>query len=148
MNARTLIVAGTTVTVLTASSLAFYFSRVGLDKADKTASVLGLFIALAGLAISIYGLLETRRSGTTSPSTQKVSSSSVSGSNIQIGQAGGSVRIKRSTPQATPTPHNPNQSTSPPAINNNGGQEVQNSQISGSNFQLGSSAGDVEVDES
>ncbi|MGZ0204655.1 hypothetical protein ACNFR7_31285 [Streptomyces sp. RM1] len=148
MNARTLIAAGTTVTVLTASSLAFYFSRVGLDKADKTASVLGLFIALAGLAISIYGLLEARRSDTTPPSTQKVSSSSVSGSNIQIGQAGGSVRIKRSAPQAAPTPHNPNLSTSPPAINNNGGQEVQNSQISGSNFQLGSSTGDVEVDES
>ncbi|WP_156055975.1 hypothetical protein [Streptosporangium roseum] len=47
----------------TAVALGIYFDRVGLDKADKLASAIGLFVALAGLAVSVYGIIQTRRSG-------------------------------------------------------------------------------------
>ncbi|MFG1874237.1 hypothetical protein ACGFIV_05305 [Sphaerisporangium sp. NPDC049003] len=47
--------------------LGVYFTTVGLDKADKLASVIGVFIGLAGLALAIYGLLADRRTGPPSP---------------------------------------------------------------------------------
>ncbi|MEU9982254.1 hypothetical protein [Streptomyces sp. NPDC050856] len=147
MNARALVATGTIVTVVAASALGYYFSQVGLDKADKTASIAGLFIALAGLALSIYGIAEARKSHTPQPTNQKVTSSSISGSNIQIGQTGGSVRIKRSSSHSTasqdPPPSTPESGTAA-----NAGQEVRGSRISGNNLQLGSSTGDVEIEES
>ncbi|BDD73502.1 hypothetical protein GCM10023177_58240 [Streptomyces violaceoruber] len=147
MNGRVLVATGTTVTVVAASALGYYFSQVGLDKADKTASVVGLFIALAGLALSIYGIVEARKSNTPQPTTQTVTGSIVSGSSIQIGQAGGSVRIKRSGQHSTASqnqpPSTPGSSTAAAT-----GQEVRDSQISGNNLQLGSSTGDVEIEES
>jgi hypothetical protein len=46
--------AGVTVTAL--GGLGFYFAKVGLAEADQLASVLGLFVAVAGLGVAIYGL--------------------------------------------------------------------------------------------
>ncbi|WP_182897168.1 hypothetical protein [Microbispora sp. H10830] len=43
------------------SALAVYLSMVGLDKADKLASVIGLFVGLAGLVVGVWGLLLTRQ---------------------------------------------------------------------------------------
>ncbi len=43
------------------SALAVYLSTVGLDKADKLASVIGLFVGLAGLGVGVWGLLLDRR---------------------------------------------------------------------------------------
>ncbi|XVQ89268.1 hypothetical protein ACQP2K_18185 [Microbispora siamensis] len=45
------------------AALGVYLSRVGLDKADKLASVIGLFVALAGLVVAVYGLIAERKSG-------------------------------------------------------------------------------------
>ncbi|MEV6037448.1 hypothetical protein AB0L65_40290 [Nonomuraea sp. NPDC052116] len=47
--------------------LGVYFARVGLDDADKLASVIGVFVALAGLGASAWGLLADRRSGGAAP---------------------------------------------------------------------------------
>lgn len=41
---------------MAAGALIWYFVRVGLDDADKLASVIGLFCAVAGLGVAIYGL--------------------------------------------------------------------------------------------
>jgi hypothetical protein len=38
-----------------------YFARIDLAEADQRASVLGAFIALAGLALALYGTLAARR---------------------------------------------------------------------------------------
>ncbi|MEV7802461.1 hypothetical protein AB0O28_05895 [Microbispora sp. NPDC088329] len=51
------------------AALAVYLSSVGLDKADKLASVIGLFVGLAGLAVAVWGLLPTRRQETTPPAS-------------------------------------------------------------------------------
>ncbi|WP_143044273.1 hypothetical protein [Nonomuraea jiangxiensis] len=56
MRRRLPVWAGRAVAVAAATGLALYLVRVGLDDADKLASVIGLFIALAGLATAGYGL--------------------------------------------------------------------------------------------
>ncbi|MGW5263596.1 hypothetical protein ACWEQG_21720 [Microbispora sp. NPDC004025] len=54
---------GAGVAVAALAALGVYLSRVGLDKADKLASVIGLFVALAGLGVAVYGLIAERSSG-------------------------------------------------------------------------------------
>ncbi len=41
--------------------LGVYLTAAGLDKADKLASVIGVFIGLAGLATAVYGTVRDRR---------------------------------------------------------------------------------------
>jgi hypothetical protein len=48
--------------VVAAVGLVVYFVGVGLDKADKLASVVGAFIGLAGLGLAGYGTVLARRS--------------------------------------------------------------------------------------
>ncbi|MFF4617730.1 hypothetical protein [Nonomuraea jabiensis] len=57
MHRRILIWAGVVVTVAAMAGLGVYFWRVGLDDADKLASVIGAFVALAGLGTAVYGLV-------------------------------------------------------------------------------------------
>ncbi|MFI7691653.1 hypothetical protein ACIBQ6_21475 [Nonomuraea sp. NPDC049655] len=45
------------------AGLGVYFAKVGLDRADKLASVIGVFVALVGLGAAVYGLVAERRSG-------------------------------------------------------------------------------------
>ncbi|MCA2230340.1 NACHT domain-containing protein [Nonomuraea aurantiaca] len=52
--------AGAALAVLGVVLLAIYFTTVGLEKADKLASVFGVFIGLAGLVLSVIGLLVDR----------------------------------------------------------------------------------------
>jgi len=61
MRRRVLIWGGASLAVGALVGLSVYFSRVGLDEADKLASVIGLFVAVVGLAISGYGLSTDRR---------------------------------------------------------------------------------------
>ncbi|TQS31031.1 hypothetical protein [Microbispora sp. KK1-11] len=61
---RVLTWAGGIAAVGAGSALAVYLSTVGLDKADKLASVIGLFVGLAGLGVGVWGLLLTRRQET------------------------------------------------------------------------------------
>ncbi|GAA2206115.1 hypothetical protein GCM10009850_015730 [Nonomuraea monospora] len=56
MRKRGLVWGGAAVAVVAAAALIWYFVRVGLDEADKLASVIGLFCTVAGLAVAIYGL--------------------------------------------------------------------------------------------
>ncbi|MGP4095126.1 hypothetical protein [Nonomuraea sp. KM90] len=44
-----------------------YFLHVGLAKADQTASVVGAFVGVAGLALALYGTLTTRRANAAAP---------------------------------------------------------------------------------
>lgn len=43
------------------TGLAVYFAVVDLEQAEKIATVLALFVALAGLALAIPGIIEIRR---------------------------------------------------------------------------------------
>ncbi len=42
-------------------ALGWYFIAVGLDRADKLASVLGAFVGLLGLGLAVYGAVSSRR---------------------------------------------------------------------------------------
>jgi hypothetical protein len=61
MRRRVLMWAGTGVTVVALAGLGVYFGVVGLEKADMLASVIGVFIAVAGLAVAVYALSGNRR---------------------------------------------------------------------------------------
>ncbi|WP_449062245.1 hypothetical protein [Planomonospora algeriensis] len=51
------------VAVMALAGLGVHLARVGLDEADKLASVLALFVGLAGLGATAYGLFADQRSG-------------------------------------------------------------------------------------
>ncbi|XVQ15325.1 hypothetical protein ACQP1W_23195 [Spirillospora sp. CA-255316] len=63
MRARILLWAGAVVAVGAAVGLAVHLASVGLDKADKWASVCGMFIGLAGLVLAVYGAVRARSAG-------------------------------------------------------------------------------------
>ncbi|GAA3017516.1 hypothetical protein [Streptosporangium longisporum] len=57
-----------------AATLAVYFTRVGLEKADKLSSAIGVFIALTGLAIALYQVVTSRRTAVIQASDETVAS--------------------------------------------------------------------------
>jgi hypothetical protein len=62
MSRRALVYIGIIATVVTITSLGIYLVDVGgLEAADKAASVVGAFVALVGLAVTIYGGLVNRK---------------------------------------------------------------------------------------
>ncbi|MEV5411537.1 hypothetical protein AB0K60_22205 [Thermopolyspora sp. NPDC052614] len=63
MRGRMWIWVGATVTMAALTGLAVHLAWVGLDDADKLASVLSLFVGVAGLGVTIYGLVTDRKSG-------------------------------------------------------------------------------------
>jgi hypothetical protein len=64
MRGRVLVWVGAVIAVAALVGLGIYFSRVGLENADKLASVIGVFVAVAGLGATVYGLIADRqRSG-------------------------------------------------------------------------------------
>ncbi|MEU8377850.1 hypothetical protein [Streptosporangium sp. NPDC048865] len=48
------------MTLVTLVALGWYFIAVGLDRADKLASVLGAFVGLLGLGLAVYGAVSSR----------------------------------------------------------------------------------------
>jgi hypothetical protein len=60
---------GAVLFVAVAIALGVYFGRVGLEEADRGASVVGAFVGLAGLALTVYGLMRDRRADAASPDT-------------------------------------------------------------------------------
>ncbi|WP_174551784.1 hypothetical protein [Herbidospora mongoliensis] len=63
MRRRVLIWGGIAVAMVAAIGLGVYLSRVELAEADQLASVIGVFVALAGLGVALYGLLAGRSGG-------------------------------------------------------------------------------------
>ena len=76
MMRRALIWGWAVAAVLALAGLGAYLAIVGLDKANKIGSLIGSFVALAGLGLSAYGVVQQRRSVPTVPvaSTQQVPS--------------------------------------------------------------------------
>ena len=100
--------AGVLVTVL-----GVFLARQGLDRADKLASIVGLFVGIAGLVVALYSAW-LAKAAAQRPSAlggslpdgvapghiasvdggrQSVANSRIDGSNIQIGAAGRDVHI-------------------------------------------------------
>ncbi|MER5620205.1 hypothetical protein ABT061_04090 [Streptosporangium sp. NPDC002544] len=60
MSRRTLVWLGVTVALAALIALGWYFIAVGLDRADKLASVLGAFVGLVGLGLAVFGVVSAR----------------------------------------------------------------------------------------
>ncbi|GAA2815186.1 hypothetical protein [Nonomuraea dietziae] len=61
MRRRALVWGGAVVAVAAFAGLGAYFAKVGLNEADKLASVIGLFVAAAGLGMTMFGLVVERK---------------------------------------------------------------------------------------
>lgn len=92
MSRRAVKWAGVGVTTATIVVLVTYFAYVGLDKADKLASVFGLVVALIGLSMTIFGVAGERQDSNSSSQEAAPSSTNnrIDGtvSNSQVIQAG------------------------------------------------------------
>ncbi|MFC4495360.1 hypothetical protein ACFPA8_14585 [Streptomyces ovatisporus] len=126
---------GGLVTAVATGSLAWYLASVGLDAASKWAGVLGLFVALAGLVISVMGL--RRRSA---PAGQSVTGSRVGGGVAQV-QNAGNVHISHGRSGVSPPQAPGPGAAAPPAE----GQSVSNSGVHGSVDQVRDARGDVDI---
>ncbi|MBO4161430.1 hypothetical protein JQN83_11490 [Micromonospora sp. MMS20-R2-23] len=114
----------------------------GLDKADKWASVFGVFVGLSGVALSVaVGVRARREAG-----GQSVTGSTIGGGVTQVRGVGGSVRIgPASAPPVVSTPPG----SSPPQVSSpsqGDGQAVTGSSTAGPVRQIDGVGGDVELD--
>ncbi|GAA4186568.1 hypothetical protein GCM10022252_18770 [Streptosporangium oxazolinicum] len=57
MSKRVQVWCGAAVAFAVLVGLGVYFLSVGLDRADKVASVIGAFVGLAGLGLALHGML-------------------------------------------------------------------------------------------
>lgn len=57
---RTLTWSGAGIAILVLAGLGAYFAIVGLDKANELAGIIGVFVGLAGLSLSVYGIVRER----------------------------------------------------------------------------------------
>jgi hypothetical protein len=67
MMGRALKWGGAVAAALAFAGLGAYFAVVGLDKANQIGSLIGSFVALAGLGLSAYGIVQQRRTAPTVP---------------------------------------------------------------------------------
>lgn len=160
---RVLAWGGGAVAVAAVAGFGAYFAAAGLDKANQVAGVARVFISVAGLAVSVYGILQARR-GTAAARVngrQAVISSTVARGVTQISRILGNVRIGRaSSPSAAvppasapavPSASRPRSSSGVPeavieASEPGGGQSVADSQVDGEVIQVDGVGGDVDID--
>ncbi|OEJ29062.1 hypothetical protein AS594_36295 [Streptomyces agglomeratus] len=144
MTGRVQVWVGGTVAAVAVVGLAVHLMLVGLDAADKWASVLGLFVALAGLGVAMAGLRQNRQEG----GSQSVENSTLGGAATQVARTGGNVRINHHAPASLPATGPPTGAVPPvgmPPVPD-GGQSVRNSQTSGPVDQVQSTDGNVEIE--
>jgi hypothetical protein len=129
------------------AGLGAFLAIQGLDKADKWASVLGLFVGLAGLGLAAAGTVGVRQH----TGGQSVTDATIGGGVAQVRRVRGSVKIgSDASPAASPAPAaSPvSPSTRPPHVgtDGNGGQSVTRSSTVGPVRQVDDVGGDVELD--
>ncbi len=88
------------------AGMAVYSVAAGLDRADKLASVVGVFVAVAGLAVAVYGLVADRRPDGGDGSGARVDASgersnAVGGDNHGIVASGDGVTVVRQRARAS-----------------------------------------------
>jgi hypothetical protein len=138
------------------AGLGVFLAVHSLDKADKWASVFGLFVGLGGLGVAVAGVVSARRH----TGGQSVTDSTIGGGVAQVGGIRGNVRIGPGTAPGTPRVSPPPPSPSPPPPSpvpsaaaspraNTGdgdGQSVTRSSTAGPVRQVDDVGGDVELD--
>ncbi|MFE5325445.1 hypothetical protein ACFRCG_03350 [Embleya sp. NPDC056575] len=144
MTAKTWAWVGGVVAGAALVGLAVYLVVVGLDEADKWASVLGLFVALVGLVVSVVGVWRER----TASGGQSVTDGVIAGGVAQVSDTGGNVRItRRGTGPVVPPSATPG---APPSAGDTApadGQRVHGGTVSGPVDQVQGTDGDVDIEE-
>jgi hypothetical protein len=169
MGSRFLIWSGVAVAVAATAGLAALFAVAGLGRADEVASVVGAFIGLAGLGVSVYGLVQARsdagpgHADGDDAGRQAVSGSSVGGRTVQVSKAAGGVTVRPSPrapvppaaaaagtqDAAAPTAAAPTAAAptaaAPTGAGYGPGQSVSDSRVGGDVVQIAGADGDVEI---
>jgi hypothetical protein len=141
MTSRQIAWCGGAVAVLACAALGIYFGSVGLSKANALAGVIGLFVAVAGLGVSAWGILAARRAQV--PGGQVVADSRV-GSINQVGSVGGNARISRGSARPE-VPASSGPVVLPTSAADPGGQTVTGSEVTGTVSQIGNVGGDLDI---
>jgi hypothetical protein len=101
--------------------LGAFLAVQGLDKADKWASVIGLFVGLAGLGLAAAGAVDGRRRA----GQQSVTDATIGGGVAQVRGVHGSVRIgPGATPPAPSAPSPPAPAPASASARGDEGQSV------------------------
>ncbi len=114
---RLVLVAGMLVLGGVAAGLGVFLARQGLERADKSASVVGAFIGLAGLAVAVYSAWLARLA-------------TLASQQVRLATSAADQQTATSTGDAPPV----------------GGQWVSGSVIGGDNIQIGSGGRDIQID--
>lgn len=123
------------------AGIGVFFTKVGLDDADRWSSVFSMFTTVLGLVVSVYGVVLTRRGlAQQSPAAGQRVRGDVRHDNVQIGDAG-DVRIGSA---ATRQPRRARRRARLGGQAPTGGQEVGGS-VLGRNVQIGR-ADNVDID--
>jgi hypothetical protein len=138
---------GIAVTVLACIGLGVYFGLAGLSKATDLAGIIGMFIAVAGLGVSVWGVIGAR--GGQSADGQSVTGSGVSGQVNQVGTVAGSVQIG-GTPSLANAPALPRTSAAAPgsaagSAPGQARQSVTDSEVTGTVNQIGNVGDDLDI---
>lgn len=132
---------GRIVAVVAIAGLSAYLALVGLDKADKLASVLALLVAVAAL-VAPYILPPSDRDRSESGSSQRVTNTVVGGNLTQVRNAKG-VRVQG------PAPSKPPQAPpagADPVAESQGGQYVNGVWVGGNLTQASDADGDITIE--
>jgi hypothetical protein len=135
---------GIIVTVLACTGLGIYLALAGLSRATDLASIISMFIAVAGLGVSVWGVIAAR--GSQPVGGQSVTGSQIGGHVTKVDTVGGSVRIGMPPPVGAPT--SPFKAATPgPAAGEaaEGGQSVTDSEVAGTVSHIGSVGDDLDI---
>lgn len=126
--------------ILAIIGLGMHFVRIGLDRADKVSSALGIFVSAIGLAVAVYGMVLARRSKQPI-GRQAVSSSRVGGDVVQVRNVRGSTKITLGRAQTALKSNG----IDPPSGDVAGTQVIRDSSIGGSVAQVDDAGDDLDV---
>ncbi|GAA0821538.1 hypothetical protein GCM10009525_08520 [Streptosporangium amethystogenes subsp. fukuiense] len=79
-------------------ALGWYFIAVGLDRADKLASVLGAFVGLLGLGLAVFGAVSSPPKDTESGGVHNEISGTVHGNAVQARDIEGGITFDAPKP--------------------------------------------------
>jgi hypothetical protein len=140
MRRRGWIWGGRTAAVVVVAGIAVYLSSVGLDKADKLASVLGMLVAVAAL-VAPYLLPSPDRDHSGPGARQQVANTVVGGHLTQVRDANG-VQVRGA---ATPGVPSARPTGADPGTEGKGGQYVNGVWIGGHLTQVDGADGDISI---
>lgn len=132
---------GRIAAVMVLAGLGAYLASVGLDKADKLASVLSLLVAVAALAVP-YLLPPSDRDRSGPGSAQRVTNTVVGGS---LTQARDAKRVRVHGPVTSGAPQVPPPSADP-VPEGEGGQYVSGVWVGGNLTQVDGTDGDITIE--